>query len=200
MLQNSVRMVVENVVVQNTDLDKGNVTKMMSLVNAGAKTLDLFPPTFVSVGGIARCQLYLGACYGYQLNIGYRGKELYVTKYRLRALLAGKAKVLKTEFYLAACFGNCMEGYESGWFVTADALSTVPVQGIANLGLFGEFGMDVTKLFTPDYRLQENATLYLGGGLDIGAGYGISAGVYYYELLESVPLKQATKEMFDFGV
>lgn len=169
------------------DINTQNIDIVLDNINKGIKYTGLDTlPVYMSVGAIVRCQHHIGGCVGYQFNISKEDGIWYITKYRLLAAFIGIAEIAKIELYLAACFGNCMESYDKGWYLTGDAMTTIPTTGLANLGLFFELGLDVTESFNILTQLlypKENMTVYLGGGLDIGAGYGVSLGLYRYKKL-----------------
>ena len=149
-------------------------------------------PTALSVGVLARCQKGVGVCGGMQTNIGIENNAIKYSVYDMYGITAGMAEQYKIEFFVAACFGDCLSYSASGAFASWETGASIGV----GASTFVEVGTDLSDWFglTQDppslKKLLEYGTVYLGFGYNIGVGVGTSGTLYYYRHLydETIPL------------
>lgn len=138
-------------------------------------------PDAISIGVIGRCQAGIGGCLGEQINIGKKNGKPLISSYTIAGLEAGFAEYFAIENYIALCYGNCNGVEAQGIYVSADGGVSLG----AGFNGFIEAGIDLSDLYFghPDLsNLIRFGVVYIGGGVIVGEGGGVSLGALYYLL------------------
>ena len=164
--------------------DEATFNHNIGRILAFSSKLGVFPRA-ITVGYTARVQAGIGGSFGTQFNFYFEKGKLKIASYTMLGASAGIAEMVKLEFYAGLCFGNaCVGGDPVGYYVGLD--------GYAGLGLGGDFfaemGVDLqdmmkASLLGTQYSIKDIYTakiFYIGFGIDVGEGAGVSGNLYRY--------------------
>ena len=147
-------------------------------------------PSAITIGYYSRAQLIVGRTFGSEFNFYLNDGKLKVSTYDLKSINLGASGQLKVGFYVALCFGSCTGGDVNGSYLGVDADLIFG----AGSGLYVEVGLDTTDTIK-DFKagrpisasqLYDAKAFYIGAGIDIGIGVGISGFYQSYEMTSDI--------------
>lgn len=143
-------------------------------------------PSAIAIGSIARCQAGLGLCMGEQASFTVKNNHIEMSTYTFYGLEAGVAEYAIVDFYVAFCYGKCNGAEAEGNFVSFDGGGAF---GLGGNG-FIEVGSDIEDLFKMRSinDVVNSGVFYIGIGIAVGEGAGISLGAIHYQLANIVKI------------
>lgn len=164
--------------------EKSFYQKVGKLLDAGAKYGAI--PAAITVGFFRRADLIVGKTRGVEMNFYLDDGKLRVSTYDLNTLNVGLSANLKVGYYVALCFGACTGGDAQGTYIGVDADVVFGV----GANIYIEVGVDTTdyrkaKIAGQDFKMSEfyeAKAVYIGAGIDIGFGGGVSFGFTDYNM------------------
>ncbi len=153
-------------------------------------------PNAIAIGVMSKCQVGLGFCGALQLNISSSADDYELTLLQLGGIELGPQEALTVEFYVAACYGDCVDDQAAGWFVGYDATAALG----PGLNGFMDVGLDWNNLWHALYSphtlddILKSHIMYYGVGFAAGEGIGMSLGAYNYVLAGYQKIRKSTLE------
>lgn len=163
--------------------------KVGQLLNAASRYGIM--PAAITFGYYARAQLGVGKTTGGESNFYLSNGKLKVSTYQLKSISVGGPQ-LKAGYYVSLCFGACVGGDAYGSFLGLDVDVLFPT----GESIYVEAGVDTTDALKAwkegsPYSLKDLygvKAIYIGAGIDIGFGAGLTGFYQTYELMNDIVL------------